>query len=104
MPGGDHAGMDLRQLSRWKQGLPHAEAEAATMLRRAVFVSGVRQYTAPATITADQSGGRMGVCFNYQLPQAATSTRRPGWITDFSAGAGAPLAGFDAARELAAMG
>ena len=95
---------DLRQLSQWKRDLPPRDAERATMLRRAIFVSGVRQYTAPATITAAEQGAlRMGVCYNYQLPQAETSIRTPNWINDFSAGAGEPLAGFDAANMFAAM-
>lgn len=94
---------DLRQLSQWKHELAPRDAERATMLRRAVFVSGVRQYTAPANLTAAEPGSaRLGVCYNYQLPQAATSTRTPNWLTDWSTGAGEPLAGFDAARELAA--
>lgn len=101
---GDHAGRDLRQLSAWKPELPAGEAEAATMLRRAVFVSGARRFTAPSSLTAaDQGSLRMGVCYNYQLPQALTSTRNAAWITDFSAGHGEPLAGFDAERVFAAM-
>ena len=102
---GSHASRDLRQLSRWKLELDPREAEAATMLRRAVFVSGARQYTAPPGIlAADQGSMRLGVCYNYQLPQAATSTRTPGWMTDFSAGAGEPLGQFDAAAVFARMG
>ena len=73
---GDHAGLDLRKLSAWKLDLPWREAERATMLRRAVFISGGRQFSVPPTETAaDQGPMRMGVCFNYQLPQAASSTR-----------------------------
>jgi hypothetical protein len=45
----------------------------------------------------------MGVCYNYQLPQAETSTRTPNWLTDWSAGAGEPLAGLDAEKVLAAL-
>ncbi len=97
-------GLDLRQLSQWKRELSPRDAERATMLRRAVFVSGVRQYTAPAGLTAAEPGSnRMGVCYNYQLPQAETSTRTPDWQIDWSAGAGEPLAGFDAALELAKL-
>lgn len=102
---GDHAGQDLRQLSRWKHDLEPAEAERAGLLRRAVFVSGVRAYKPPpGTLTANESPGRMGVCFNYQLPQAATSTRNPDWHTDFSRGGREPLDGFNPAmlEELAA--
>jgi hypothetical protein len=97
-------GRDLRQLSQWKRELSTRDAERATMLRRAVFVSGVRQYTAPAELTAAEPGSqRMGVCYNYQLPQAETSTRTPNWLTDWSAGAGEPLAGLDAEKVLAAL-
>lgn len=96
---GRHAGLDLRGLTKWKQGLAPQEAEDAALLRRAVFVSGVRAYQPPpGETTAAQSPGRMGVCFNYQLPQAETSTRRPGWHTDFSAPGRGPLKGFDPAE------
>ena len=102
---GDHAGRDLRKLSSWKQDLSQREAERATMLRRAVFVSGGRQFTVPPGNTAaDQGSLRMGVCFNYQLPQAAASTRTPSWLSDFSLPGREPLAGIDAAAVLGAMG
>lgn len=101
---GEHAGRDLRKLSAWKQDLPPREAERATMLRRAVFVSGGRQFTLPPGMTAaDQGSLRMGVCFNYQLPQAETSTRTPGWLSDFSVPGREPLAGLDAAAVLGAI-
>jgi hypothetical protein len=101
---GDHKGRDLRKLSSWKQDLPWREAERATMLRRAVFISGGRQFTVPPTETAaDQGPMRMGVCFNYQLPQAASSTRTPGWLSDFSVPGREPLAGLDAAAVLGAL-
>lgn len=98
-PPGAHAGCDLRQLSRWKHDLAPAEAEHATLLRRAVFVSGARAYSPPpGTLTATDSPGRMGVCFNYQLPQAETSTRNPDWHTDFSESERVPLHGFTLAH------
>jgi hypothetical protein len=103
--GGDHAGQDLRKLSSWKQVLPPREAERATVLRRAVFISGARQFTAPASQTAaDQGSLRMGVCFNYQLPQAAQSVRTPNWLNDFSLSGSEPLAGFDPQAALGALG
>ena len=102
---GDHAGRDLRKLSSWKQDLPPREAELAAMLRRAIFVSGARRFTAPPGMTAaDQGSLRMGVCFNYQLPQAETSTRTPDGLSDFSASGREPLAGIDAPAVLGAMG
>ena len=58
------------------------------MLRRAVFISGGRQFDPPPGLTAAGQGpARQGVCFNYQLPQAETSTRTPDWRTDFSTSA-----------------
>lgn len=102
---GNHAGRDLRKLSTWKQDLPPREAERATMLRRAVFISGGRQFTLPpGTTAADQGSLRMGVCFNYQLPQAAQSTRMPNWQSDFSVSGKEPLTGFDAEAAFEAMG
>lgn len=96
---------DLRQLSKWKQELPANEAEWATLLRRAVFVSGARQYIAPdLEQTAALNVGRMGVCFNYQMPQAESSTRTPSWHKDFSMSGIEPLGGLDPAAEFSAMG
>jgi hypothetical protein len=97
-------GRDLRQLSKWKRELPAREAEWATLLRRAVFVSGARQYVAPSLEqTAAMNAGRMGVCYNYQMPQAEHSTRTPNWHRDFSQSGREPLEGFDAKAEFAAM-
>ncbi len=102
IPGTDR---DLRQLSRWKRELPAQAAEWATLLRRAVFVSGARQYIAPSLVEpAARNAGRMGVCFNYQLPQAEQSTRTPDWHRDFSLSGIEPLAGLDAVAEFRAMG
>ena len=81
------------------------EAEWAALLRRAVFVSGARQYVAPdLEQTAALNAGRMGVCFNYQMPQAQGSTRTPNWHRDFSESGIEPLGGLDPAAEFAAMG
>ena len=46
----------------------------------------------------------MGVCFNYQLPQAETSRRRPNWHRDFSESGQEPLEGLDPAAEFENMG
>jgi hypothetical protein len=98
------AGLDLRQLSQWKRQLPPDEAERATLLRRAIYVSGARQYVPPPNDPpAAQSLERMGVCFNYQLPQAETSRRTPNWHRDFSTFDREPLEGLDAPAEFAAM-
>jgi hypothetical protein len=98
-------GRDLRQLSKWKHELPAADAERAALLRRAIFVSGARQYTPPpGDPSAYDNRERMGVCFNYQLPQAATSHRTPDWHRDFSQSGNEPLEDLDPEREFAAMG
>ncbi|RZK03432.1 MAG: hypothetical protein EOO76_02625 [Novosphingobium sp.] len=95
---------DLRRLSQWKRELSPQEAEGATLLRRAVFVSGARAYVAPSLEqTAALNQGRMGVCFNYQLPQAESSTRTPNWHRDFSQSGHQPLEDFDPASAFAAM-
>ncbi len=87
------SGRDLRKLSAWKGELSPRDAERAALLRRAVFVSGARAFEPPpGNLTADQGEMRQGVCFNYQLPQAARSTRRANWRRDFSQGGGEPLA------------
>ena len=97
-------GRDLRQFSRWKQELPPREAGWATLLRRAAFVSGARQYVAPPLEqTAAMNAARMGICFNYQLPQAEGSMRKPSWQMDFSESGREPLEGFDAEAEFRAM-
>jgi hypothetical protein len=98
-------GRDLRQLSKWKHDLAAQDAERATLLRRAIFVSGARQYVPPpGNPSAYDNGERMGVCFNYQLPQAQTSHRTPDWHRDFSQSGIEPLQGLDPVREFEAMG
>lgn len=97
-------GRDLRQLSKWKHELGPAGAEHATMLRRAVYVSGARHYRFRPKLTAVETGSlRMGVCYNYQLPRAETSTINQEWMKDWSAVTDEPLGGFDAAQYLAAL-
>jgi len=96
-------GLDIKRLSQWKHDFPADVAEQATMLRRAVFVSGARQYPTPVNVTAGQQGAlRQGVCFNYQPEQAASSTplfeRR-----EFSQSGQEPLGGFDAPLALSAL-
>jgi len=87
------AGLDIKRVSKWKHDFPENEAEWSTLLRRAIFVSGARQYETPTNVRASQMGPtRLGVCFNYQMPQAGESTpifdRR-----DFSSGEVEPLEG-----------
>ncbi len=98
------AGLELRKLSEWRKGLPPRDAERAGMLRRAVFISGGRAFVPPPALrAADMGQQRMGACYNYQLPQARDSTRTPDWRQDFSMPGKVPLAGFDPARDFAAM-
>ena len=97
------AGRDIKRVSQWKHDFPPDIAEQASLLRRAIFVSGARQYPTPVGVTAAQQGEmRQAVCFNYQPQQAVLSTpvfeRR-----DFSGGECEPLDGLDVAGELAAM-
>jgi len=91
---GDWTGRDLRRLSAWKGELSARDAERATLLRRAVFVSGARAFTPPPgnPTAAEQGEMRQGVCFNYQQPQASRSTRLADWRQDFSLSGGEPLA------------
>jgi len=100
---GPRAGLDLRQLSKWKQDLPPEEAEQATLLRRAIFVSGARQYVPETDFAAENKTARAGVCFNYQSPQIERSTRTPDWHVDHSRPGGQPLDGFDPASAFTAM-
>lgn len=97
-------GLDLRKLSHWKHTLPPSEAEMAVLLRRAVFVSGARSFVAPPLQRASEVGEqRLGACYNFQLPRAAESTRRPDWRTDFASSGGEPLADFGAVAEFEQM-
>jgi hypothetical protein len=99
------SGLDLRELSKWRRELPAHEAEWATLLRRTIYVSGARQYVPPPhNPTAAESPERMGVCFNYQMPQAEASRRNPNWHQDFSESGREPLEGLDAEEEFAEMG
>ena len=97
------AGLDLRQLSSWKQDFPTREAEWSTLLRRAVFISGLRRFAPPVgERAADMGLMRRGACFNYQMPQVENSTsimeRR-----DFSVGRHEPLEGFEPQTVFGAM-
>ena len=98
-----YAGLDLRELSRWKRDLDPNEAERAALLRRAVLVSGGRTISLPAEQRASEQGPRrLGACFNYQLPRAQESTRVMHWRRDFSTSGQEPLQDLDPAAEFAA--
>ncbi len=99
------AGRDLRRLSQWKRELSPENAERAALLRRTVFVSGVRRFVPqPGEYAADQGPTRMGACYNYQLPQAQDSTRIADWQKDFSESGLQPLGGFDPEKDFAVLG
>jgi hypothetical protein len=98
------AGRDMKRVSKWKSEFPPDEAEWATLLRRAIFISPARVYDAPYGKKASDMGPwRMGVCYNYQLPQAEESTclfdRH-----DFSMSGNKPLQSLDTERDFFAMG
>ncbi|MCB2058983.1 MAG: hypothetical protein R3E09_11235 [Novosphingobium sp.] len=97
------AGLDIKRVSKWKHGFPADVAEWSTLLRRAIFISGARIYEPQMDKRAVEMGpGRMGVCFNYQLPQAEESIpifdRR-----EFSMTPHEPLEGLDPEAVFEAM-
>lgn len=98
-------GRDLKQLSKWKREIAPDLAELALLLRRAIFVSGARQFVPPPD---EQMGEwnkfRQGVCFNYQPPQIGNTVRSQDWRRDFSQSGIEPLMHFDPAAGFAAMG
>ena len=100
----EFAGKDVKRVSRWKSEFAPDVAEWSVLLRRTIFISGARDFEIPHGIHASEMGPtRMGVCFNYQLPQAEESS--PLYrLRDFSMSRHEPLEGFDAKRELAALG
>ena len=97
------AGRNIKRVSQWKREYSPQEAEWATLLRRAIFISGGRVYMPQMDKRAvEMATGRMGVCYNYQLPQAEQST--PIFRNrDFSVSGHEPLEGFDAAAELGCL-
>jgi hypothetical protein len=102
---GDWAGRDMRELSSWKQALSAAAARRATMLRRAIYVSGVRAQ--PATVDArasDRGPGRLGACFTYQMPRVGDAVQSRTARVDFSQGQDGPLQDFDPERLVLAGG
>lgn len=98
------AGLDIKRVSKWKHDFPLQEAEWSTLLRRAIFISGGRVYQPPMGKRAAEMGPmRMGVCYNYQVPQADKSTpifdRREFPMTEHE-----PLEDFDRETAFSAMG
>lgn len=91
------AGKDLRKLSAWKRELTPRDAIRATILRRAVFVSGVRRQPAvdPTERAADRGPERLGACYTYQLPRALDAVRVLDDRKDFSLSGTEPLQDFD---------
>lgn len=89
------ADRNLKSLSAWGRTLAPEVLRQAAMLRRAIFVSGVRsQPDGGPEFAADRGPQRLGACFSYQLPRAdhASNSRQP--RIDFSARGRAPLDGF----------
>jgi hypothetical protein len=98
------AGRSLKGVSRWKHEYTPEEAEWATVLRRAIFVSPARQYDPPFGKKAGEMGEfRRGVCYNYQAPQIDLSEPLfDKW--DFSMSGKIPLEGVDHLGEFTEMG
>jgi len=97
-------GRDLKQLSKWKREIAPELAELATILRRAIFVSGARQFVPPPDEQMREWNVlRKGVCFNYQSPQIERTERSQDWRRDFSESGLEPLMQFDPAAAFAEM-
>jgi hypothetical protein len=91
----DWCGRDLRRLSTWKHDLALDRAERATLLRRAIFISGGRDPALPIPASAiDRGPERLGVCFTYQMPHAEQARLTPAWRRDFTRSGTEPLQGF----------
>lgn len=99
----EFAGRDIKRVSKWKHDYPADIAEWSTLMRRAIFISPGRQYVPQMDKRAAEMGSmRMGVCFNYQLPQAEESLpifdRR-----EFSMSGRQPLEDIDLTQEFSEM-
>lgn len=95
------ADKDLRRLSHWKRDLPPVLAEGATMLRRAVLVSGGRAYAHnPPPLTGQFVRSRIGACYTYHEARAFSAQRRPGWKDRFDWPGDFPLRGFNPTASL----
>jgi len=96
------AGRDLKRVSTWKHEYSAEEAEHATLLRRAIFVSGARRQKLEKNRRGvDMQLARHGVCFNYRSPQLE-ETISLYESRDFSNGDQRPLEGFEPERAFAA--
>ena len=85
------AGTSVASLnSRSMAGLPHEEAEASLLLRRAIWLSRGRWIDIDGVATAAELDPP-GACFSYQPGVARQGLRRRGSERDFSAGARRPL-------------
>ncbi len=90
-----YAGLDLRQVSKWKHDLDPVTAELMTILRRAVYVSGARRYKMRPGIEGPKSPLAVHApCYNYRSPVVET-TRSLYEVRDFSTGEFEPLQDLD---------
>lgn len=90
------AGRNLKRVSTWKHEYCPEDAEHATLLRRAIFVSGARRQALEKNRKGtDTPLARHGVCFNYQSPQLE-ETISLYESRDFSHGDIEPLDSFEA--------
>ena len=100
-----YAGLDLKQVSRWKHNLDAETAELMVMLRRAVYVSSARQYMGkmPAGMHGAQSPlARHAPCYNYRAP-VVEETISLYETQDFSESGLEPLESLDPLRDFAAL-
>ena len=95
----EYAGLDLRQVSKWKHDLDPKTAELMTIMRRAVYVSGARRYKMRPGIEGPESPlARHAPCYNYRSPVVET-TRSLYEVRDFSNPGMEPLRGLDFGRD-----
>lgn len=97
------AGRDLKRVSTWKHEYPADIAEQATMLRRAIFVSGARRHTLEKNRRGTEMQlARHGVCFNYRSPQLE-ETISLYETREFSQSGHEPLDGFEPERAFVSI-
>jgi len=98
------AGLDFKHVSKWKHDLDPELAELMVMLRRAVYVSGARQYMQRMKAGMEGASSPLAVhapCYNYRSP-VVEETRSIYEVRDFSTGETEPLQGIDFASDFIA--
>lgn len=90
LPPHPYAGRNLRALRQWVTELDPGEAEAALLLRRAVFISIGRTFD--PDVQRDVPTPPPGACFTHQPENFDPDARARGSRRDFSEGRAGPLA------------